>query len=225
MNTLALAVPRQFMDNKVHEEFEDFLMAVGIVDRGGKKASPWGAVDGTVLADLIERSRRGDLQAMESLYGLFKRPVFGLAYRHTMNQAAAEDLLQDVFVKIFVHIGDVRDAETFPAWVFRIALNTCYSHLRQKRAQGDREVSLTDIEGTLTEQDSGDVERDLKEPLEQAIQSLAPRLKSVFVLHDVQGYKHEEIARLIGCSVGTSKSQLFKARLRLRAYLKTRDLV
>jgi RNA polymerase sigma-70 factor (ECF subfamily) len=69
------------------------------------------------------------------------------------------------------------------------------------------------------------VEKDLKEPLETAVRSLPPRLRSVFVLHDVQGYKHEEIARLLGCSVGTSKSQLFKARMKMRIFLKARKVV
>jgi RNA polymerase sigma-70 factor (ECF subfamily) len=69
------------------------------------------------------------------------------------------------------------------------------------------------------------VERDLKGPLDKAIQSLPPGLRSVFILHDVQGYKHEEISRLLRCSVGTSKSQLFKARMKLRALLKAGKVV
>jgi RNA polymerase sigma-70 factor (ECF subfamily) len=185
----------------------------------------WGTADKTRLADLIERGRAGDLKAMESIYEMFKNPVFGLAYRHTMNQAAAEDLLQDVFLKIFTHLQDVRDTDTFSAWVYRIALNTCYSYLRQKKARGEKHVSLADIEGKVMDESPELVEKDLKEPLERAIQSLAPRLRSVFVLHDVQGHKHEEISRLLGCSVGTSKSQLFKARMKLRAFLKDRKVV
>jgi RNA polymerase sigma-70 factor (ECF subfamily) len=84
---------------------------------------------------------------------------------------------------------------------------------------------LTDIEGTITDERAERVESDLKEPLEQAMASLPPRLRSVFVLHDVQGWKHEEIARMLGCTVGTSKSQLFKARVRLRGFLAARNIV
>jgi len=225
MLTLALAVPGQIMDNSFHAEFEDFLTAAVMMDREGKKISAWGGADKARLAELIDLGRRGDLAARESLYGIFKRPVYGLAYRHVMNQAVAEDLLQDVFLKVFSHLGDVRDADTFPAWVFRIALNTCYSHLRRKKAQGDRNVSLTELEPVIVDENAEPVERDLKEPLNRAIASLPPRLRSVFVLHDVQGYKHEEIARLMGCSVGTSKSQLFKARLKLRGLLKAMNVV
>ena len=130
-----------------------------------------------------------------------------------------------MFLKVFSHRRDVRDADTFPAWVFRIALNTCYSHLRRKKAQGGGDVSMTEFEPVIVDENAEPVERDLKEPLNRAIASLAPRLRSVFVLHDVQGYKHEEIARLLGCSVGTSKSQLFKARLKLRGLLKAMDAV
>jgi RNA polymerase sigma-70 factor (ECF subfamily) len=151
--------------------------------------------------------------AMGSIYEMFKGPVFGLVYRYAQNRAAAEDLLQDVFVKVFSNMRHVRDAATFPAWVFRIALNTAYSHLRQKRVQTEKLVPLGDLEGRLEEPGTEPVERDLQGPLEAAIRTLAPRLKSVFVLHDVQGYKHEEIALRLGCAVGTSKSQLFKARI------------
>jgi RNA polymerase sigma-70 factor (ECF subfamily) len=162
---------------------------------------------------------------MESLYETFKRPVFGLIYRHTQNRAVAEDLLQDVFLKVFSNMGTVRDAATFPGWVFRIAVNTCYSYLRQKRAQGDRLVPLDDLGGNVEDRTTEAVEQDLRVPLEQAIQTLAPRLRSVFVLHDVQGFKHEEIAKVLGCSVGTSKSQLFKARIRLREFLRSKGAV
>jgi RNA polymerase sigma-70 factor (ECF subfamily) len=193
---------------------------------GVKSEAPvWGTSDKAQLARLIERGRAGDLGAMEALYEMFKRPVFGLQYRHTMDQAVAEDLLQDVFLKVFTHLGDVRDPDTFPAWVFRIALNTCYSFLRQKKAQSGRDVPLSEMEGRIMDDGAAPVERDLKEPLERAVQSLPAGLRSVFVLHDVQGYKHEEIARLMKCSVGTSKSQLFKARMKLRALLRARKVV
>ncbi len=225
LSGVALAVPAQIGDNTRDAEFEIWAGAAGVLSRDETKNPVWGTADKTLLADLIDRSRRGDLQAMESIYALFKRPVFGLAYRHAMNQPAAEDLLQDVFLKVFSHLQDVRDVETFPGWVFRIALNTCYSYLRQKKVHNERDVTLTDLEGTIQDESPASVESDLKEPLERAIESLPPRLKSVFVLHDVQGYKHQEIARLIGCSVGTSKSQLFKARAKLRAALRARKIV
>jgi len=122
-------------------------------------------------------------------------------------------------------MGGVRDAATFPGWIFRIALNTAYSHLRQKRVTTARLVPLGDVEDRIEEPGGEPVEQDLRGPLEEAIRSLPPRLRIVFELHDVQGYKHEEIARRLGCAVGTSKSQLFKARIRVRERLRARKAV
>jgi len=223
--SLLLAVPGQIGDNSYRADFESFLEAA-LAMRGDKGGEPvWGTADKARLADLVSRSRAGDLAAMESLYGMFKGPVFGLVYRYAQNRAVAEDLLQDVFLKIFSHMDSVRDAATFPAWVYRIALNTAFSHLRQKRTQAEKTVPLADLEERIEEPGSEPVERDLQRPLEEAIKALAPRLRSVFVLHDVQGFKHQEIALTLGCAVGTSKSQLFKARLKVREYLRARQAV
>ena len=193
--------------------------------RDGGGESGWGAIDRARLDELVARGREGDLAAIETLYGMFKGPVFGLVYRYAQNRAVAEDLLQDVFLKVFSHMRNVRDAATFPAWVFRIAVNTAYSHLRQRRVQDDRTVPLEDVAGSLEDRKGEAVERDLQGPLEEAIGRLAPRLRSVFLLHDVQGFKHEEIARSLGCAVGTSKSQLFKARIKVRDFLRSKGAV
>jgi len=224
-SSLLLAIQGQFGDNTLRAEYESFLAEALDMERDTRGGPVWGTADKARLAELVERGREGDLAAMESLYEMFKRPVFGLIYRHTQNQAVAEDLLQDVFLKIFSHLRNVRDAATFPGWVFRIALNTSYSYLRQKKAQGVKLVPLSDLEGRLEERGGEPVERDLRKPLDEAIQALAPRLRSVFVLHDVQGFKHEEIARALGCAVGTSKSQLFKARIKIREYLRAKKAV
>jgi len=223
--SLLLAVPGQIGHNSSRAEYETFLEAA-LAMRGDKGSEPvWGTADKARLDDLVTRGRAGDLAAMEAIYGMFKGPVFGLVYRYAQNRAAAEDLLQDVFLKIFSHIRGVRDASTFPAWVYRIALNTAYSHLRQKRTQTEKLVPLGDVEGRLEEPEIRTADRDLQGPLEEAIRALAPRLRSVFVLHDVQGFKHEEIALTLGCAVGTSKSQLFKARIKVRDFLKARKAV
>jgi RNA polymerase sigma-70 factor (ECF subfamily) len=176
------------------------------------------------LADLIERSRAGDAAAMERIYSRFKTALFNLAYRHTYNRATAEDLLQDIFIKVFTHLGNVKSAETFTGWVYRIALNTCYSHLLARRAEAEKTVPLDDVAGVLREGGDEKEAGDMRTPLEEAIGFLPARLRQVFLLHDVQGFKHEEIARMLGLAVGTSKSQLFKARLRIRGLLKARGI-
>lgn len=222
---LVLAIQGQIGDNSLRAEYESFLEAALAMEPGAREGSAWGTADKARLAELVARGRDGDLAAMESIYEMFKRPVFGLVYRHTRNQAVAEDLLQDVFLKIFANLRNVRDAGTFPGWVFRIALNTCYSFLRKKKAQGDKLVPLEDLGGNVEDLKGEPVEKDLRGTLDQAIQTLAPRLRSVFLLHDVQGFKHAEIARTLGCSIGTSKSQLFKARIKLREFLRAKGAV
>ncbi len=218
-SSLLLAVQGQFGDNGFDAEYKSFLEAALDMERMRREGPVWGTADKARLEDLVTRGRAGDLAAMESIYEMFKGPVFGLVYRYAQNRAAAEDLLQDVFLKVFSHMRSVRDAATFPAWVFRIALNTAYSYLRQKRIQTEKLVPLGDVEGRVEEPGTDPVEKDLRGPLEQAIQALAPRLRSVFVLHDVQGFKHEEIAKTLDCAVGTSKSQLHHARMALRRHL------
>lgn len=224
-SALLLAIQGRIGDNGLRADYDSFLEAALIMGRTAGEGPVWGTADKALLAGLVARGRDGDLAAMESLYEMFKGPVFGLVYRYSQNRAVAEDLLQDVFLKVFSHMRDVREAATFPAWVFRIAVNTAYSHLRQKKAQGDRVVPLDDLAGNVEDKKSEPVEKDLQGPLEEAIRALAPRLRSVFVLHDVQGFKHEEIARTLGCAVGTSKSQLFKARIKVRDHLRAKRAV
>lgn len=176
------------------------------------------------LAELIARGKAGDIAALETIYGRYKTALFHLACRYTCDRATAEDLLQEIFVKVFTHLMDVTRIETFTAWVYRIALNTCFSYLRGKRVEIEKSVPLADVEHTLSV-DSGDTSNgDLRRPLDEAIGRLPRKLKEIFILHDVQGFKHEEIARILGLAVGTSKSQLFKARLRLRQDLRAKGM-
>ena len=175
--------------------------------------------------DLIKRSREGDMGAREALYKLYKRPLFNLVYRHTYNFAVAEDLLQDIFLKIFTHLRDVRNEVTFKGWAYRIALNTCYSYLRGRKSQLQKTIPLSAVESVINEGSIEAHDRMMRKPLDDAIQSLPNKLKSVFLLHDVQGFKHEEVAQTLGCAVGTSKSQLFKARMKIREYLKNRQML
>jgi RNA polymerase sigma-70 factor (ECF subfamily) len=183
---------------------------------------PLAAPEEESLDDLIVRSVGGDALAMEKIYGRYKTALFNLAYRYTFNRATAEDLLQEIFIKIFTHLGDVRKSATFTGWVYRIALNTCFSYLREKRVELEKNVPLADVEGTLHIAGEDELSSDVRKPLDDAIAGLPKKLKEIFLLHDVQGFKHEEISRMLGLSVGTSKSQLFKARLRLRKYLENK---
>ncbi len=177
----------------------------------------------SLLNDLIKRCREGDVEAQEAMYERYKRSFFSLIYRHTYNLEASEDLLQDSFLKIFSNLQHVQSDKSFAGWAYRIVINTCYSYLRNRKSQAKKTIPLERVERTIKADNLDVHQREMKEPLDEAIKSLPKKLKSVFLLHDVQGFKHREIARILGCSVGTSKSQLFKARMRLREYLKSRQ--
>ena len=160
---------------------------------------------------------------MEGVYERFNRSIFNLVYRYTNNSEIAEDLLQDIFIKVFTRLHDLRTEDTFVGWLYRIAINTCYSYLRSSKGTLQRTFSLSEMEGRVTQQISESGDRMMEKSLDDAIQSLSGKLKTIFLLHDVQGFKHEEIALILGCSVGTSKSQLFKARMKIRKYLKNKQ--
>ncbi len=103
--------------------------------------------DSFFLKDVIRRGREGDIQAIEAIYKHFNRPLFNLVYRYTYNSEIAEDLLQDIFLKVFSHLHEIRNEETFVGWIYRIAVNTCYSYLRRKKSQLQRTVPLDEVEG------------------------------------------------------------------------------
>lgn len=175
--------------------------------------------DASLLEKLVKRCRKGDSRAMEAVYERFNRPLFNLIYRYTSNREIAEDLLQDVFIKIFTNLHSLRKTETFIGWMYRIAINTCFGYLRVSRSQHKRTIALNDVKGQIGDTALEPTDKSLKKSLDDAIHSLPNRMKTVFLLHDVQGFNHEEIAPMLGCSVGTSKSQLFKARMKIRESL------
>jgi len=176
------------------------------------------------LGDLIIRSQAGGTAAMEEIYRRFKTGLFNLAFRYSYDRSTAEDLLQEIFIKVFSNMDNVKNPDTFAGWIFRIGLNTCYSHLRSRRTEMEKGVPLEHIEGTIHGSAVENPAGDARKSLDDGIAVLPNKLREIFLLHDVQGFKHEEIARMLGLSVGTSKSQLFKARLRMRAFLTDRGV-
>jgi RNA polymerase sigma-70 factor (ECF subfamily) len=180
--------------------------------------------DSFFLKDVIRRGREGDIQALEAIYKHFRRPLFNLVYRYTYNSETAEDLLQDIFIKVFSHLHDIRDEETFVGWIYRIAVNTCYSYLRRKKSQLQRTIPLNEMGGRIEGKNYRSGDEIMKKSLDDAIQNLPGKMKSIFLLHDVQGFKHKEISRMLGCSMGTSKSQLFKARMKIREHLENKTM-
>jgi len=178
-----------------------------------------------LLAGLIRRSQQGELAAFEGIYNLFKKKVYGLAFSLARDHQISEDLTQDIFIKIFSSIKEIEQTELFPAWVYRVSLNTCYSFLRRQTTLDGKLESFTPV-GEGQSDDAFDSRRDdLSRVINEALAMLPENLKTIFILHEVEGLKHEEIARILGCQVGTSKSQLFKARMKLRNILKKHKLL
>ena len=181
---------------------------------------------GLTEAEAIERAKSGDAEAFEALYGFHKRRVYSLCLRMTGNTAQAEDFTQDAFMQLYRKIGTFRGESAFSTWLHRMAVNVVLMQLRKK---GLPEVSLDEI---LEPQYEDGPKRDIgardnvlagsvdRVNLERAIAELPPGYRIVFMLHDVEGYEHNEIAEMMGCSIGNSKSQLHKARLKLRDLLK-----
>ena len=217
---MALAPGMEIEDNTMRPAPGRDPEAWDLMTREDVRGTPPDPAEREALERLLRRGREGDASALEELYGIYKARVYGLACRHTYDPVAAEDLLQDIFVRIFTHLGDVRDVSTLSAWIYRISLNTCYSYLRGRRFRKRTMVPLSSVEGGLDEATRDDAGRaELRKAIESAAGVLPERLRRVFVLHDVEGFKHGEISRILGCTVGTSKSQLFKARMRIRKTL------
>jgi len=175
--------------------------------------------DALLLQGLIRRCRKGDLEAMTAIYERFNRSIFNLVYRHTSNRQVAEDLLQEIFLKVFTHVHKLRQTDTFIGWMYRIAINACYSYLREHKVQLQKAIPLSKVESVINGSISSSSQKMVKELLDEAIQNLPIKMRTIFMLHDVKGFKHEEIASMLGCTAGTSKSQLFKARMKIRKHL------
>jgi RNA polymerase sigma-70 factor (ECF subfamily) len=173
---------------------------------------------------LIARAQQGDEEAFAALFEAHKRRVYSLSLRMTGNTAEAEDLTQEAFLQLFRKIATFRGESAFSTWLHRLAVNVVLMHLRKK---GLQQISLDDVDHTQDEpvkRDYGDDDRRLvgsvdRIGLERAIAELPPGYRTVFVLHDIEGYEHNEIAEIMNCSVGNSKSQLHKARMKLREWL------
>ncbi len=177
-------------------------------------------------AEAIDKAKAGDAASFEVLYSMHKRRVYSLCLRMTGNTAEAEDLTQEAFLQLYRKIGTFRGESAFSTWLHRLSVNVVLMHLRKK---GLPEVSL---EETMEPQQEDGPKKDIgardnvlagsidRVNLERAVESLPPGYRIIFVLHDVEGYEHNEIAEMMGCSIGNSKSQLHKARMKLRDLLK-----
>ncbi|HEY7615991.1 MAG TPA: sigma-70 family RNA polymerase sigma factor [Terriglobales bacterium] len=175
-------------------------------------------------AELITRAQEGDSHAFAALFATHKPRIYAICLRMTNNMAEAEDLTQDAFIHVFRKLSTFRGESAFSTWLYRIAVNTVLMHFRKK---SNRQVSLdqpAQRDSNLPKREYGRVDDRLvgsvdRLALARAINELPPGYRTIFLMHEVQGYEHQEIARLLHCSIGNSKSQLHKAKLRMRRLL------
>src|SRR6185503_4499152 len=164
------------------------------------------------------------MSGFEDLYKRFYRRVYSVCLRMTGNVAEAEDLTQEVFIQLHRKLGSFRGEAAFTTWLHRLTVNQVLMHFRKRSVKSE----LTTDDGEMPDSVDPDTINPEAMPivdrigLENAIGQLPTGYRTVFVLHDVEGYEHEEIARILGCSAGTSKSQLHKARMKLRRLLQQR---
>lgn len=197
------------------------------MQRYNSTASLYAVPDDMAEREAIRLACQGDPHAFERLYKLHSRRVYALCLRFAGNPTDAEDLMQEAFLQLFRKIHTFRGEAKFSTWLHRLAVNVVLMRRRRKRHP---EVSLD----ATNESDDTDA-RPVLDPggpdlrlngvldrvnLDNALEQLPDGYREMFILHDVEGYEHNEIADILGCSVGNSKSQLFKARLRLRSLLR-----
>ena len=173
---------------------------------------------------LIRRAQQGDSDAFATLFNTHKAKIYSVCLRMTNNTAEAEDLTQDAFLQVFRKLATFRGDSALSTWLYRIAVNTVLMHFRKKAL---RQISLDEPYS----QDAKTVRREYgsrddrlvgcvdRIALARAITELPVGYRTIFLLHEVEGYEHQEIAELLKCSVGNSKSQLHKAKLRIREVL------
>jgi RNA polymerase sigma-70 factor, ECF subfamily len=167
--------------------------------------------------ELIGRVLAGDPSAERALYDAHVDRVFRLAYRMAGDMDRAQDYTQETFIRAFSRLRDFRGEAALSTWLGSIAISVTLNGLRKVRRQNEREVALDDA--VPAGRGRREAEPDLKERLNRAIDNLPDGYRAVFVMHDVEGYTHEEIASSLGVHPGTSKAQLFRARARLRESL------
>lgn len=179
--------------------------------------------------DLVVRARARDMAAYDELIRRYQRKIYQLVYNMTSNREDAEDLTQDVFVKAYSALEHFKGDSSFYTWVYRIAVNRTINYLKKRKRNAA--LSLDDMDQAV-ERDPDYVElrsrespvrdatlSELQKKLNEALQTLSEKHRTVVVLHDIQGIQHDEIGRMLGCSEGTVRSRLFYARQELQKQL------
>ena len=213
------------MYESISAHSEEHRRAAGVAPfkRGAPIVLPCGMTE----AEAISRAQAGEEASFEALYTLHKNRVYSLCLRMTSDCSRAEDLTQEAFLQLYRKIGSFRGESAFATWLHRLTVNIVLMAFRKK---GLLETSLEESLEPWSEdgpvREYGAADRVLhgavdRITLQRAITELPPGYRMIFLLHDVEGFEHNEIAKMLGCSIGNSKSQLHKARMKLRGLLQT----
>jgi RNA polymerase sigma-70 factor (ECF subfamily) len=176
--------------------------------------------------DLVQRAQCGDEHAFAKLFQLHKKRVYSVCLLMTKDLAEAEDLTQEAFLQVFRSVGSFRGDSAFSTWLYRVAVNTVLMKLRRRKAP-----PIVSLDEPVPSESSTSLRRDVGKTdprltgaidriaLRRAMSELPDGCRKIFVLHEVEGYQHNEIAQMLDCSVGNSKSQLHKAKMKMRDLL------
>ncbi len=180
-------------------------------------------------AILVQRVQGGDVAAFDRLVVKYRERLFSIVYNLTSNREDAADLTQEAFIKAFSSIGRFKGKSSFFTWLYRIAVNTTLSQLKKNRLRRffsleniNDEASSSEIVEALsvkTRTEKGALVRELQERLNEALQKLSPKHRTVVVLFEIEGLSHQEISEIMNCSVGTVRSRLHYAKQQLQSYL------
>jgi RNA polymerase sigma-70 factor (ECF subfamily) len=171
-------------------------------------------------ADLIARCRAGEVEAFETVYRQHAARLYTLACRMAGSPEDGEDLLQEIFLQAYRKFGSFKGDAALGTWLYRLALNHCLDFVRSRQAKMNKLTDTLDAETSFEPTARRDTPI-ARLDLERAVERLPEGCREAFVLHDVEGFDHKEVGELLGIAEGTSKSQVFKARMKLRAILKT----
>lgn len=179
---------------------------------------------------LVERVQSGDVAAFDVLVRKYRERLYGIIYNLTSNREDAADLTQEAFIKAFSSINRFKGKSAFFTWLYRIGVNTALSHLKRNRFRRFFSLEHIQDEGSNAQvletlaakhkSEKGALLSELQEKLNEAMQKLSPKHRTVVVLFEIEGLSHQEIADIVGCSVGTVRSRLHYAKQQLQADLK-----
>jgi RNA polymerase sigma-70 factor (ECF subfamily) len=166
---------------------------------------------------LVARAQEGDVAAFEELYLLFRKRVFAICFGIVRNEAEAEDLVQESFLSLFTKLRTFRGESQFSTWFHRLVVNLALTQFRKKGRNNESLDELMEAPDGTFERQLGSVDRELqfvpdRIALERAIKLLSPKFRLIILMHDIEGFKHEEIGQIFGYSIRSSKNLLFRAR-------------